>query len=89
MIITDRKKTDKSRDRVIDLTGPKGNAFSLLGIACSLSDQLMWSDKKKQEIVKEMRSKNYKHLLDTFDLYFGDFIDLYATEDYFNNNCSK
>jgi len=58
----------------IDLTGPDGNAFALLGIAANLAQQL-YLDKKT--IQSEMMSGDYEHLVSTFDKHFGEFVTLY------------
>ena len=58
----------------IDLTGPQGNAFFLLGTARNLAKQLGLNS---SEILDEMRSGDYENLLEVFDSYFGDFVTLY------------
>ena len=67
---------DKFRKRVIDLNGPEGNAFYLLGTAQALCKQIGISVERKDEILDEMRSDDYEHLITTFDKYFGKVIDL-------------
>ena len=67
---------DKFRKRVIDLNGPEGNAFCLLGTAMSLCKQIGISSERTEEIVDEMKSSDYEHLITTFDKYFGKLIDL-------------
>ena len=69
-------KKDKFKKRVIDLNGPDGNAFYLLGTAMSLCKQIGISVERKDEILDEMRSDDYEHLITTFDKYFGKLIDL-------------
>ena len=64
------------RKQVIDLTGPEGNAFYLLGLARKLCKQLDLDDEAKQKISDEMTSGDYEHLIKTFDKYFGMIIDL-------------
>ena len=64
---------DLTRKRVIDLTGPDGNAFVLLGIAKGLCKQLEIED---EFILEDMRSSDYEQLINTFDMYFGDYVDL-------------
>lgn len=61
------------RKPTIDLTGPQGNAFYLLGQAKNLSNDLGLDYKK---ISEEMKSGDYENLIRTFDKYFGDYIDL-------------
>ena len=58
----------------IDLTGPDGNAFNLIGTAGRLAKQL-GLDKKK--IRSEMMSGDYENLLKVFDKHFGEFVTLY------------
>ena len=59
--------------QVIDLSGPDGNAFCLLGTARNLAKQLGLDPKK---ITEEMRSSDYEHLLKVFDREFGEYVDL-------------
>ena len=68
---------DKFRKRVIDLNGPEGNAFCLLGTAMSLCKQIGISVERRDEIIDEMRSDDYEHLIQTFDKYFGKLVDLH------------
>ena len=63
----------QERRQVIDLTGPDGNAFVLLGIAKGLCKQLGIED---DIILDDMRSADYEQLINTFDMYFGDYVDL-------------
>ena len=51
----------------IDLTGPEGNAFVLLGYAERFSRQLGHSKFKTKCILDEMRLTDYEGLLSTFD----------------------
>jgi hypothetical protein len=66
------------RDRVhstpiIDLTGPQGNAFFLLGQAEQYARQLgIDSD----QIIEEMKSGDYENLVAVFDRYFGNYVIL-------------
>ena len=58
----------------IDLTGPDGNAFVLIGKAGSLARQLGLDSKVIQT---EMMNGDYEHLVNTFDKHFGNFVTLY------------
>lgn len=58
---------------VIDLSGPEGNAYYLLGRAQNLSKQL---DLDAKAILKEMKESDYDNLVKIFDKYFGEFVDL-------------
>jgi hypothetical protein len=58
---------------VIDLTGPDGNAFVLMGYARNFARQLAL---EPQPIIEEMMSGDYENLLEVFDKYFGDYVIL-------------
>lgn len=58
----------------IDLTGPDGNAFVLLGHAKTYSKQIGLSFDKIRD---EMTSGDYDNLVKVFDKYFGAFVTLY------------
>jgi hypothetical protein len=58
----------------IDLTGPDGNAFVLIGTATKLARQLGLDGKAIQA---EMMKGDYEHLVSTFDKHFGHFVTLY------------
>ena len=68
-----RKKEKIKETIVIDLTGPDGNAFALIGYANEFAKQLGLDPKV---IIKEMQSSDYENLLQVFDKYFGDFVIL-------------
>ena len=61
----------------IDLTGPEGNAFVLLGYAKRYAKQLGKNGVEAEAIVNEMTSGDYENLLDVFDREFGDYVTLY------------
>jgi hypothetical protein len=60
-------------NNVIDLTGPEGNAYCLMGYAKRFARQLNLDGTK---IIEEMTSGDYENLLVTFDKYFGDYVIL-------------
>ena len=68
-----RKKQKNYGPIVIDLTGPDGNAFVLLGKAKGFAKQLELDSDK---IIYEMTQSDYEHLIKTFDKYFGEFVIL-------------
>ena len=68
-----KKKVNKSTIE-IDLTGPDGNAFVLIGTATKLARQLGLDSKAIQA---EMMSGDYEHLVNTFDKHFGHVVTLY------------
>ena len=71
MITTKRPKKTKIE---IDLPGPEGNAFALLGIAKDLCHKtgIEW-----EPVKNEMTSSDYEWLLQVMDYHFGDFIIMY------------
>ena len=64
-------KTEKKQ--VIDLTGPQGNAFYLLGLASKLCRQIGIDETL---VLDDMKNGDYEHLITRFDTYFGNVIDL-------------
>ena len=68
-----REKQNKVSELVIDLTGPDGNAFALIGIAKRLASKLSLDFGTIQE---EMKSGDYENLINVFDKAFGDFVIL-------------
>jgi hypothetical protein len=58
----------------IDLTGPQGNAYYLLGTAKNLAKQL---DLNGLAIMEDMQSGDYENLLEVFDNHFGNIVTLY------------
>ena len=58
----------------MDLTGPEGNVFMLIGTAMNLARQFGIDD----EMIKEqMMSGDYENAVQTFDKHFGDYVTLY------------
>ena len=69
-----RKVDDKKP--YIDIRGPAGNAFCILGTAQDLSNQLGHSKEHAKAIQDEMTSGDYEELLEAFDRHYGDFVDI-------------
>jgi hypothetical protein len=68
-----KQKNQLNRPREIDLTGPEGNAYVLLGYANDYCKQLKRDPKP---ILEEMKSGDYENLVTVFDREFGSFVDL-------------
>lgn len=68
------EKQTQNRGIEIDLTGPQGNAFYLLGTARNLAKQL---DLDETAICDEMTSGDYENLVQVFDKNFGSIVTLY------------
>lgn len=68
-----RKKEERNGPIIIDLTGPDGNAFALMGYAQNFANQLGIDSKP---IIEDMMSSDYEHLIQVFDSHFGKFVIL-------------
>jgi hypothetical protein len=68
------KKKEKSSMIEIDLTGPQGNAFFLIGTAMKLARQIGFD---AETIRSEMTAGDYENLIKVFDSYFGSIVILY------------
>ena len=68
------EKPQQSKKPEIDLTGPDGNAFILMGLAKGWCKQLGLDYPKVKE---EMISGDYTHLLSVLEKHFGDYVIFY------------
>lgn len=68
-----REKQPQNGPIIIDITGPDGNAFALMGYAKRFAKQLGMDSKS---IIEDMMSGDYENLLEVFDSHFGDFVIL-------------
>jgi hypothetical protein len=68
------KSKNKNLGIEIDLTGPQGNVFFLIGTAGNLAKQLGLDGKAIQA---EMMSGDYENAVNVFDNYFGSIVTLY------------
>lgn len=74
--IIDYYKNNKLH-RYLDLTGPDGNAYYLLGYAKSLGEQIGLSEEEISKVLNDMRSSDYEHLIKVFDDQFNKLVTLY------------
>ena len=72
--MTIKSKSEMRPGIEIDLTGPDGNAFALMGYAKNLARQLEIDSKP---IIEDMMSGDYEHLLEVFEEHFGSVVTLY------------
>ena len=72
-----RKEERQPKPIEIDLTGPEGNAFVLLGYARSLCKQLGYDKFRTECIIEEMMLTDYEGLLHTFDREFGMLVTMW------------
>ena len=68
-----KKKVDNGKIE-IDLTGPQGNAYYILGVAKNLCKQVGVDFKP---IMDEMTSGDYDNLIEVFDKKFGSVVTMY------------
>jgi hypothetical protein len=61
----------------IDLSGPNGNAFYLMSMADKFGSKLGFSPEKINQIINEMKSSDYDHLVKTFIKNYGIIVELY------------
>ncbi len=69
-------KSHTNQKPTIDLNGPDGNVFALIGHARSLGKQLGFSAEKAKGLREEMMSGGYQNAIEAFDREFGDYVDL-------------
>ena len=67
------REKQPQKEIIIDLTGPDGNAFALMGYAKRFAKQLGLDS---EEIISNMTSGDYENLLEVFDDHFGSFVIL-------------
>jgi hypothetical protein len=65
---------EKENKLEIDLTGPDGNVFALIGIGGRLCKQLGLNS---EMFTRRMMSGDYENAVNTFEEYFGNFVTLY------------
>lgn len=69
------KKEDQEQGKpTIDLTGPDGNAFALMGYAKQWSRDLGHTPENAKFIQEDMKSGDYEHLLNVIEENFGEYV---------------
>ncbi|PHS22216.1 MAG: hypothetical protein COA84_13695 [Robiginitomaculum sp.] len=66
-----KEKSDRKPE--IDITGPAGNAFALIGTAMRYAKDLGLDG---DTIRVDMESSDYENLIQVFDRHFGEYVDL-------------
>jgi hypothetical protein len=69
-----KRKKERRGKTEVDLTGPDGNAFVLMGMAAGWARQL---GKEWKPIQAEMMSGDYEHLLAVLEREFGKYVIFY------------
>ena len=75
-----RKRVEKL-ETIINLDGPDGNAFNLIGLAVRIMRDSRMTEEEIAPIVEEMKSSDYKNLVMTFDNYFKGSVILETTNE--------
>ena len=75
MAFIDRPPVEPEKLR-IDLQGPDGNAYVLLSIANRLATNLGWEKPRINNMLAEMKERDYEHLLLVLNKHLGDHLDL-------------
>ena len=71
-----RDKVENKGAIVIDLTGPEGNAFYLIGLAKNLARQLNYNKTDIDILMLDLKSGSYEDLIQVFDEHFGNYVIL-------------
>lgn len=70
------REKDRSAKLVIDISGPAGNAFALIGTAARFGRQIGLHEDEIKDLQERMMEGDYEHLIECFDETFGDYVDL-------------
>ena len=70
------KAEDFEGKRTIDLRGPDGNAYFLMGTAREWAKQLDWTPEAILIMLERMQSSDYEHLIEVFEDYWGETVTL-------------
>ena len=65
------RKKNVNAEIVIDLSGPAGNAYALIGQAQRFARNLAYTREETEEMVNDMMASDYEHLVEIFDKHFG------------------
>jgi hypothetical protein len=60
----------------IEMNTIEGNPFYLVSKAVDIATVVGYSSERTQEIIRDMTSKDYKHLVKVFQEEFSDFVTL-------------
>lgn len=70
------ERSEYSKKIVIDLSGPDGNGFCLIGLAKTLAHKAGMSTEESLNIQNEMMNGDYDNLIRTLDMHFGKYLVL-------------
>lgn len=73
-------KLETPSQLVVDLRGPEGNAYVLIGLAERLGKTLGFSPDEREDIQNRLKSKDYNHLVHVMEHYFGHCVNFVLPE---------
>jgi hypothetical protein len=65
--------------QIIDISGPHGNAYYLIGAAAVFGQKLGRSLSEIDGVIDDMKSGDYDHLVKVFETHFSDHVQLIKT----------
>lgn len=65
--------------QIIDISGPHGNAYYLLGAAAVFGQKLGYSLSEIDALIDDMKSGDYDNLIGVFETHFSDHVQLTKT----------
>ena len=71
-----QKKEREDGKIVVDLTGPRGNAFFLMALAEDCAKEAGYEDNQLKAMLDDMKSDDYEHLVQVLDKHFGHILIL-------------
>lgn len=66
----------------IDISGPDGNAYALMGYAETFAGNVEMSTQETEEMLEMMMEGDYANLLNIFNQYWGSYVKLVGREDF-------
>ena len=75
------KNENYATSAVIDLDGPDGNPFALMGYVSKFGRQLGWTTKQIDECIEKMTSGDYANLVKTMNDKLNDVVTFVTTND--------
>ena len=74
--MTIKRKTPSRFEKIqYDLTGSAGKAFAVLGFVENLAKQSDWKKEEIENLLNDMTSEDYDHLIKCADEKFGHVVD--------------
>ena len=74
---------------VINLDGPDGNAYVLMGATARCARDLGYASDETDVILRRMMNGNYFNLVKVFEEYFGEYFILETKDDNLMKHCQS